>query len=92
MCTCEQLPHLHVGLGIGFLFLLNPVLAFCALFSVSVGHFCVHLFCLGFVFSVLVKRLAGENVSDMTCFVSNGTQISINSINEDLTEPKLFKY
>jgi len=25
-----------------------------------------------FVFSVLVKRLAGESISEMTCFVSSG--------------------
>jgi len=33
---------------------------------------------LGLVSSVLAKRLAGKNVSEMTCFVSNGS-LNLNS-------------
>jgi len=69
--------HWHVSFGsIRFSFICNGLVCI-FVFFVSLGHF-------GFVFSNFVllglvffqyraKRLAGKNVSEMTCFVSSGT-------------------
>jgi len=68
------LTFLHVR----FTFLLCVYLGFvfCVLFHVSLGHFVLVLLafcCVGFsFFQYLAKRLAGKNISEMTCFVSHG--------------------
>jgi len=56
------------------------------LFRVSLGHFVLVLLAFvvfDLVFQYLAERLAGKNVSEITYFVSSGTQ-NLNSVNQSL--------
>jgi len=77
LCCVSQL-YVHTDVSSSYICLCLDF--FCILFSVGL-LFCVCRYffiffdfvVLDFVFSVLAKRLAGKNVSDMTCIVSSWT-------------------
>jgi len=74
--THEQFLQVSVGLRSGLVFVHLFRFSVLSVFWFSLDYFVLVLFAfvvLGLVHQYYTKRLAGKNVSEMTCFVSSGT-------------------